>query len=446
MKHFLLSIFCLFAFVASATTVNYTFSDLGNSNINPFNNPLKVGMVEINLAKGENTNNSPAYYSSDKTLRGYAKNTMTFTGEEDVTIEKVVFTTTSKQPFTTATTATPGTFTSSTATWEGDTNSFILTFGSTVRILSLEITYTVKEATEKPATPVVKYGDTVVSADEDVTVEEGTAFSVTSNGATSITVTPEGSEPIEITGNSGEFTPEVGEHLFTIVAHNGVGDSDSFMFTATVTERVAPEASNYKLATSTSQLKAGLKVIFVNQEAGKTISTADNNNNRKTTSIEFTDDKSALLEPSDEVLIVELGGSEDAWTFETTNYAGTNGYFASATSGSNNHLKIQESAMTAKISFAGSDATVTFNAGGDFARTIMRYNSTNNLFACYSGGQQPVQMYIYDSSTTAIDTIVVDNDAEEEYYNLQGVRVNGDVAPGLYIVKKGNEVKKVIVR
>lgn len=48
--------------------------------------------------------------------------------------------------------------------------------------------------------------------------------------------------------------------------------------------------------------------------------------------------------------------------------------------------------------------------------------------------------------STAIDTVVVDNDAEEEYYNLQGVRVNGDVAPGLYIVKKGNEVKKVIVR
>lgn len=455
MKHFLLSIASIFliglaakadtvAFVADGATYDGTGTTVTVSGTVVGDVKFTAGGIcSINWTKS----GSNSSYVTGSQIRWYANDILNIYPDNGVTITQVTFTDQySKTPTITASTGNITT-TNRVSTWVGETTEqFTIKSTAQLRVPYIEITYTVKEATEKPATPVVKYGDTVVSADEDVTVEEGTAFSVTSNGATSITVTPEGSEPIEITGNSGEFTPEVGEHLFTIVAHNGVGDSDSFMFTATVTERVAPEASNYKLATSTSQLKAGLKVIFVNQEAGKTMSTADNNNNRKTTSIEFTDDKSALLEPSDEVLIVELGGSEDAWTFETTNYAGTNGYFASATSGTNNHLKIQESAMTAKIAFEGSDAVVTFNAGGTFNRTIMRYNSTNDLFACYSSGQQPVQMYIYDSSTTAIDTIVVDNDAEEEYYNLQGVRVNGDVAPGLYIVKKGNEVKKVIVR
>lgn len=45
----------------------------------------------------------------------------------------------------------------------------------------------------------------------------------------------------------------------------------------------------------------------------------------------------------------------------------------------------------------------------------------------------------------AIESVVVDNNAEAVYYNLQGVRV-ANPANGVFIVKRGNEVSKVLVK
>lgn len=50
-----------------------------------------------------------------------------------------------------------------------------------------------------------------------------------------------------------------------------------------------------------------------------------------------------------------------------------------------------------------------------------------------------------DSSTSAIKTIAVDENAPVEYYNLQGVRVENP-ANGLYIKRQGSSVSKVIIR
>lgn len=50
---------------------------------------------------------------------------------------------------------------------------------------------------------------------------------------------------------------------------------------------------------------------------------------------------------------------------------------------------------------------------------------------------------------TGIDGVTVDAsecDGIEEYYNLQGVKVNGDPAPGIYILRKGSVSRKVLVR
>jgi len=50
---------------------------------------------------------------------------------------------------------------------------------------------------------------------------------------------------------------------------------------------------------------------------------------------------------------------------------------------------------------------------------------------------------------TGVQDISLDNDldAPAEYFNLQGVRVNPDnLAPGLYLVRKGNEVTKQTIK
>ena len=51
-----------------------------------------------------------------------------------------------------------------------------------------------------------------------------------------------------------------------------------------------------------------------------------------------------------------------------------------------------------------------------------------------------------DNALTGIENVQADNAAEAEYYNLQGIRVYGDPAPGVYLVRKGNAVEKVFVK
>lgn len=48
--------------------------------------------------------------------------------------------------------------------------------------------------------------------------------------------------------------------------------------------------------------------------------------------------------------------------------------------------------------------------------------------------------------TVGITDIEADNSAAAEYYNLQGVRMEGELTPGLYIRRQGNKATKVIVK
>jgi len=52
----------------------------------------------------------------------------------------------------------------------------------------------------------------------------------------------------------------------------------------------------------------------------------------------------------------------------------------------------------------------------------------------------------YVSGLAGIADVAVDADAPVEYYNLQGVRMQGDMAPGLYIRRQGNQATKVLVK
>ena len=49
-------------------------------------------------------------------------------------------------------------------------------------------------------------------------------------------------------------------------------------------------------------------------------------------------------------------------------------------------------------------------------------------------------------STSGVADAAVDADAAVEYYNLQGVRIQGDLTPGLYIRRQGTSTSKVIIR
>lgn len=52
---------------------------------------------------------------------------------------------------------------------------------------------------------------------------------------------------------------------------------------------------------------------------------------------------------------------------------------------------------------------------------------------------------LLNSTPTAVEDIVITEETEPEYYNLQGMRVK-DPTPGIYIVRRGNKTSKEVVR
>lgn len=56
-----------------------------------------------------------------------------------------------------------------------------------------------------------------------------------------------------------------------------------------------------------------------------------------------------------------------------------------------------------------------------------------------------------DNTVTGVDEVFGDAEADNadapaEYYTISGVRVNGDLAPGIYVVRRGNKVTKEVVK
>ena len=83
-------------------------------------------------------------------------------------------------------------------------------------------------------------------------------------------------------------------------------------------------------------------------------------------------------------------------------------------------------------------------------------NECNVIFNNNGGGKQTgdnvkIRNYgVYnaqgDTGMSGVTDIMFNEDVEPIYFNLQGVRVEAPLAPGIYIVKKGNKVSKTIIR
>lgn len=130
------------------TTVNLVMSEQGYTNgqvvtnISFYNNNSET--IEATPAKGTHTKNSPAYYTSDLTLRFYAGNTLTITSSKQNIIAihfKFLSLGTYSGPFT----ANVGTYTQSSTeggNWTGLTNSVVFSVGSSqLRVLEISVTY-----------------------------------------------------------------------------------------------------------------------------------------------------------------------------------------------------------------------------------------------------------------------------------------------------------------
>lgn len=181
-------------------------------------------------------------------------------------------------------------------------------------------------------------------------------------------------------------------------------------------------ATDYQLVTSTSDLEANANYVIGSAASGSGVfmaTTSNNNNRRGTESITITNGK---ISATDAVLVLELGGSTGAWTFKTTNYAGTDGYLAAASNNSNYCQVITDGTQTrAKFTISFSDDAVVITATGGGNRRNMRHNPNNGnpLFACYQNATDQSPIYLYKevtgggSASVAVTGVTLDkNEAE----------------------------------
>ena len=159
----------------------------------------------------------------------------------------------------------------------------------------------------------------------------------------------------------------------------------------------------YEKVTSTSSLAAGNYVLICN--TGATVAMAgqeDNNRNQASVTSYVEDDIEYVYYTGTDVRELTVGKSGDYFTFRDA----VQGGYLYAASGSKNYLRTQATnnangEWTLVIADNGA-ATVT--AHGDNSHNIMRYNTSNHIFSCYSSGQQAVVFYKKTGKTKAIST------------------------------------------
>ncbi len=151
-------------------------------------------------------------------------------------------------------------------------------------------------------------------------------------------------------------------------------------------------AGTYELVTSIDDLEKGTQVIIANI-ANTCVMGAkqDNNFAVESNKILFNENNTVIeveAESTTTAAILE-GNDADGWYFHV------NGGYLYAGSSDKNLLKVRkgkdDTNAKAKISFNENDAIVKFQGSNE--RNIIRYNSGNSIFSCYSSGQNPVQIY-----------------------------------------------------
>ena len=264
-------------------------------------------------------------------------------------------------------------------------------------------------------TPTFYVGDTFVFG--------GTVTATYENGDTKdVTKFVKFSEPDMTTAGSKEVTVSYTEGEVTKTA----------TYTITVN---ALTGDYFTLVTKVSDLRAGDKVIIVNTEASKAISTTQNTNNRGAVEVIIQNNK-ILVPNTGEIQIFTLKGNvTDGWYF----YTGS-GYIYAAGSGSGkNYLrteteKDENGNSKASISISNQDATVQFQ--GTNTNNLLKYNSNSDLYSCYSSGQKNVQIYrrVYENG---VDVTISDVGYSTLYYGDRALTVPEGVTATTYSVTDG---------
>lgn len=173
----LLTLLVCFTTRAGEVTSTWVAADQGYNNKDEVAEFTIDDVITVTLDKASGST-APAYYTTGSGIRLYTNNTFEMAGKDNITITKVVFTTTGDNSGLQPNDPDNGSFTESTttsATWEGEAGSFKFSRGGTkhARIQKVEVTYTTSgEVVEKPSLKVsdVNFGAVQLSATQTATV------------------------------------------------------------------------------------------------------------------------------------------------------------------------------------------------------------------------------------------------------------------------------------
>ncbi len=153
------------------------------------------------------------------------------------------------------------------------------------------------------------------------------------------------------------------------------------------------ESDAWSLVTDAANLVAGDEIVIAASGSDYALSTTQNNNNRGKAAIEKN---GATITFGDDVQIITLGKDGSIFTLGVSVNNNLE-YLYAAGSSSGNYLKTAASPADNR-----GDWSIVINADGvatiisqtsKTSRKILRYNSSDNLFSCYSTGQNDVSIY-----------------------------------------------------
>lgn len=174
---------------------------------------------------------------------------------------------------------------------------------------------------------------------------------------------------------------------------------------------LAAAGDNFTLVTAESELKAGDVIIIVNQEEKKALSTNQKTNNRGATLVTISGNN---VTSSDETQEITLEGASGAWYFNVGN-----GYLYADGSKKSNYLRTKIGSKNgdyskATIVITSTKATITFQ--GDNKNNKLQYNSTKNLFSCYSTTHEAVAIY-KKTATKSLTSLAISGEPTKKAYN-----------------------------